>query len=310
MTTSLCGGSLLLLLPDDCCLGVFAHVAGPPPVQAIVLARVAMSCWRLKALAEVAAAELVAARMQLARAEEAALPEAFRRHLTLEPVHPSGALLTLWGRVPRLPLQFDVLCNSALNSDGGTVIEAARACGLACCHVQDGTRLTWHTHHGQDAEANGAAEAAAEAEHVRTFAIGARSQDALRLAEAIGLATHPGLLARSCSRARSAAPCPSCHKWRRYDHAEHQAWLPDAIDRVLLPLPPAALERIEAERRAAVRPRSSGRDAEVFDEYEMAAMTEESERIEALKCTCDVLGSSVCKYIGAPPGAVLSRVSS
>ena len=88
----------LPLLPDDCYLSILIHVAGPPPIQATTLAYVAMCCWRLWALSELAAAELVEAHMHLVRVEEAALPEAVCRHL--EPVPSSG------GRQSALSFEF------------------------------------------------------------------------------------------------------------------------------------------------------------------------------------------------------------
>lgn len=290
-------------LPCDCIHAVLVRIAGDPPEVAIVLAQVACCCQQLRAQAEEAATGLVRAHMCVARLELAhvrrALPTALG-DLDLDgPVTAApSSLVALWGQLPRLPLQWTLLRNSV--TDMSSVDEADMADSLAACEldataVKGTVRITWPP----PAALQPVDDSSTEEDYIRELPLRSRCFAPVHVASHVGLASHPGLIARWRVPSRRASLCPCCQRWRRHSHAQHRAWAPDAMDQLLLGLP-ASLEKMHAEHAARLVSRGSARDAEEFERHEFVSIVEALAVASALKCTCEG-GGDHCRYIGVPP---------
>ena len=292
--------TLLLSLPCDCILAILSRVAGTPLEQAVLLADVSACCRRLCHLAEQAAAILVHSHMRLAHLELAALEtkgEADRIDLETPVSSSRSHLRALGSQMPMLPLQWTLLRNSITDElEGSEILGRLQACGMHASIIKGSLRVAWPLQ---------ASDRAALADYVCAMPLatagGASHPHAsLHVARLLGLTSHPGLVARWRHGSRRVAICPGCRKYRRFEHAAHSAWMPDAIDKSLCPLPPSLVQS-NADYAALLKGRGSSRDAEEFEAADLDDLVEGLAIANAIKCTCEG-GGDICRFIGVPPG--------
>ena len=144
------------------------------------------------------------------------------------------------------------------------------------------------------------------------------------LASRLGIATHPGLLARHKPTKYITALCPCCRRHRRPTQDGHANWNSvDTLDKQTCLMPTEIMEKEAYNMRSARSPHStavithspkgtrravmrmqahySARDCEVLDEMDFSDMLEQIELHQSIKCTCDG-GGDAFRFIGAPPG--------
>lgn len=282
-------------LPTDCQVLVLSHIEGSPPVQAAALVRAANCCHEWKSLAESAAAIIVYSHMESAERE---LIELRKQHAELHVLnlpgptfHRGSALQALWGKLPLLPLQWNLLRNSVTeipdDFSSASQVSMWNELNMHAARVKGGLRISWPV--------GDPLRATAES-YVRGVPL--KNLTGFLIAKGLGIDGHPGLLARSRVASRRAAVCPSCMRYRRHVYDEHRAWDPDETDRVLCVLPDY-LERKRAEHFAELITRTSSRDAEEFDRQTFVALAKAHALSTALKCACDG-GGDLHRCIGVP----------
>ena len=278
-----------------------------PPAQAQALARLAPMSSQLCSAANAAALHLLSSHLHAAQVAAGGLKAAYAewvaerrsRGVATPPVEleldmadavaaAGSPLRALWCSVPELPLSWTVLNHSVTDDVNATA--AISSAGLSCITGNGSVRLTWQ-HSGADHD---------ESRYVKRlpFVDGDRPFASFELACQLGLGLHPGLMSRCRAESRAASLCPCCGKWRRHGHKEHAEWVPDLLDKAMLPLPPVR-GADTGERRPATT-RNSSRDSEEFESEEFERLLAEMRLASDLKCMCASDGKCG-RFIGRPP---------